>query len=170
MAAPRVLLVDDHIGDITWLVDLLESRGYEVDNVTDEETARGRLEAVKEGRASYALAVIDIMVSIQDIRKLAALDEEFFRESKRTGIRLCELARRRLRLSESDLPIVCISARSDHEEIIKPLDELGVRVFSRVPQSREDSIRGYLEQKLPRVGGLLAEGRGRRSAGSETQP
>ncbi len=152
----RVLLVDDHIGDVTWLVDFLEDRGYNVDQVTNEEAARRKLEAVKAavkaGQETYVLAIIDIMVSIKDIMDLVNLDEKFFEESRETGIRLCAYAREELALEPDDLPIVCISARSDHEEIRKPLGQLGIRLFSRVPQSREESIREYLKERLPKMG------------------
>ena len=148
----RILLVDDHIGDVTWLVDFLEARGYEVDQVANEEAARHKLEAVKDGRESYALAIIDIMVSIKDIMDLVNLDEKFFEESRETGIRLCAYARKDLKLDAGDLLIVCISARSDHEEIQKSLLELGIRLFSRVPQTRDESIREYLKETLPKIG------------------
>ena len=36
-SSSEILLVDDHIGDISWLVDFLEAHGYVVDQVTNEE-------------------------------------------------------------------------------------------------------------------------------------
>ena len=145
----QILLVDDHIGDVTWLVDFLEHHGYEVVQVTNEKDAREKLEEVEKGQATYVLAIIDIMVSIRDIMDLVDLDEKFYEESRETGIRLCAYAREELKIKPEVLPIVCISARSDHEEIQKPLRQLGIRLFSRVPQSREESIREYLKEKLP---------------------
>ncbi len=147
-----ILLVDDHIGDISWLVDLLEARGYEVDQVTNEDAARRRLEGVKEslekGRATYVLAIVDIMVSTRDIMDLVKLTEEFYAESKDTGIRLCQYARDELKISAEHLPIVCISARADLENFKPQLDRLRISLFSRTPQTSGESIRDYLEENL----------------------
>ncbi len=152
----RILLVDDHIGDISWLVDLLEARGYEVEQVTNEEAARRVLEGVKERlaegqTAGYGLAVVDIMVSIKDIMDLVDLDEKFYEQSKDTGVRLCRYARDELEISADDLPIVCISARADQEEFKPQLDQLGIPLFSRTPQNPEESIRSYIEDNPPRI-------------------
>ncbi len=152
----RVLLVDDHIGDISWLVDLLEARGYVIDQVTNEEAARSVLEGAKErldegGATDYELAVIDIMVSIKDIMDLVDLDDNFYEQSKDTGVRLCRYARDELGISQEDLPIVCISARADQDEFKPQLDQLGIPLFSRTPQSPEESIRNYVEGNLPRI-------------------
>lgn len=147
-ATAKVLLVDDHIGDIRWLIDFLEWRGYEVDQITNEEAARRQLEAVKEGSSSYALAIIDIMVSIKDIMDLVEPNERFYEQSRDTGIRLCHYARKELGLSAERLPIVCISARDD-DEVKRSLEELDVPLFSRTPQAVEDSIREYITDALP---------------------
>lgn len=152
MTPDRVLIIDDHIGDITWLVDYLEDRGYGVDQDTNEVAARQRLALIKEGKAAYTLAIIDIMVSIMDIMEIVELDDDFYEESRNTGLRLCQYARNELGIHEKTLPIVCISAAADREDIKAGLDELKIRLFSRVPQAPEESIREYLERELPRIG------------------
>ena len=152
----RVLLVDDHVGDITWLIDFLEARGYEVDQVTNEMAARRKLKRIKEDLAknlrTYELAIIDIMVSTRDIMELVALTNDFYEKSKETGIRLCQYARDDLKISAKRLPIVCISARPDTDDFQPKLEELGIRLFSRTPQTAEESIRDYLERALPSIG------------------
>lgn len=147
-ALGKVLLIDDHVGDISWLIDFLEARGYQVDQETNEVDARAKLESVKEGESAYNLAIIDIMVSIMDIMDLVDLDDDYFEKSRETGLRLCRYARKELGISEVQLPIVCISAATDREEIQKGLEELGVPLYSRVPQAPENSIRNFLEQHL----------------------
>lgn len=150
MTEPKsVLIVDDRIGDLTWLLDLIRSRGYEVVLATNEKAARQRLEAVERKEESYVLAVIDVMVATMDLLDLVALDEQFFENSRDTGIRLCRYARRDLGISPKVLPIVCLTARED-EDVKKFIeDELGIPLFHRAPPSPEESIRGYIEEHLP---------------------
>jgi CheY-like chemotaxis protein len=145
-----VLLVDDHVGDITWLMDYLEFQGYEIAHVTNEEAARKKLEAVKARKTCYSLAIIDIMVSVKDIMDLVKVSDGLYEDSQRTGIRLCKYARRELGIPAEELPIVCISARADDEEFQEALGELGIKLFSRVPQTAEESLREYLKENLPK--------------------
>lgn len=145
---PRVLIVDDRIADLTWLLDLIRSRGYEVVFATNEKVAKKRLEAVKCGRETYVLAVIDVMVATRDLLDLdAPLDEEFFENSRDTGIRLCEYARRNLGISPEVLPIVCLTARED-EQVKEAMDALKIPLFHRAPYSSAESIRGFIEKHL----------------------
>ncbi len=150
-AESKILVVDDRIGDITWLLDLVESLGYSVDQATNEESARRRIKLVAEHQVSYVLAIIDIMVSVKDIMDLVKLDRGFYEESRNTGIRLCRYAREELKISDETLPIVCISARSDDADIVQTLDELGICIFGRTPQGTGRSIREYLKERLPRI-------------------
>ena len=150
-ARPTVLLVDDHVDDISWLVDLLAFRGYGVHVEANEKDARRQLRAVKNGETAFCLAVIDIMVSIRDIMDLADLNEEFYKSSRETGVRLCQYAREELQISSEDLPIACISARSDHDHIQRLLKRLEIPLFSRVPQSREESLREFVKDTLPKI-------------------
>jgi CheY-like chemotaxis protein len=144
----RVFIVDDRIGDLAWLLDLIRSRGYEVVLTTNEQAARKQLEAVRKGGESYVLAIVDVMVATHDLLDLVALDEKFFEDSRNTGIRLCEYARKELGISPEVLPIVCLTARED-EAVKIAMDDLGIRLFHRAPPSPEESIRSFVEERLP---------------------
>ncbi|MCP4545782.1 MAG: response regulator [bacterium] len=143
---PEVLIVDDNPGDISWLIDLVEWRGYLIDQVGNERAARGKLEAVQERRAEYALAIVDIMVSIEDIMDIADFNDSFYEQSKDTGVRLCRYARQELGISAEKLPIVCISARDD-EGLKESLAELGIPLFGR----SDRAIRDFLKERLPKL-------------------
>jgi CheY-like chemotaxis protein len=146
----RVLIVDDQIGDLVWLLDLVRNRGYEVVVATNEEAAQERFKAVKAGTESYSLAIVDVMVAVKDLARLAALDDQFFEDSRNTGIRLCQLARRELGITDGELPIVCLTARED-DEVRDAMRELDIPLFHRAEYSSSDSIRGFVEEKLKRV-------------------
>ncbi len=150
---PRVFIVDDRIGDLVWLLDLIRSRGYEVVLATNEQAARQRLGAVKQGEESYVLAIIDVMVATHDLLDLIALnekslDEKFFSDSRDTGIRLCDYARRELGLSPQALPIVCLTARED-DEVKAAMQRLDIPLYHRASHSPEESIRSFIEERLP---------------------
>lgn len=151
----QVLIIDDQLGEILWLLDRLRHRGYETVVATNEEAGRRQLEAVKDGRERYAAAIIDVMVAIKDLEDLLAedeeLDDEFFEESTDTGIRLCRYARRDLSLSADDLPIACLTVRED-DEVKEAMKGLGIPLYNRIPQDPSESIVGFLEQHLPPVG------------------
>ncbi|HEV2856184.1 MAG TPA: hypothetical protein VHC97_25570 [Thermoanaerobaculia bacterium] len=144
----RVLIIEDQIGDVLWLVDLIRSRGYEVVLATNEEAARKLLEAVSRGQESYALAIMDVAVAIKDLQDLIALDEQFFEDSVNTGIRLCRYARQKLGLSPERLPIVCLTVRDD-EEVKAAMEDLQIPLFNKAPQSQSESIRGFIEDRVP---------------------
>ncbi len=142
----RVLIVDDIPGDITWLLDFVEQRGYEVDQVGNEEAARGKLEAVQEQGAAYALAILDVMVSVKDIMDIVDFDDSFYELSMDTGVRLCRYARQDLGISAEQLPMICISGRDD-EGLKEALVELDIRLFGRADRA----IRDFLREKLPKL-------------------
>lgn len=144
----RVLVIEDQIGDLLWLLDLIRSRGYEVVLATNEESARKLLEAAGRGTESYVLAIVDVAVAVKDLHDLIALDEQFFEDSLNTGIRLCRYARKELALSPEKLPMVCLTVRDD-EEVKAAMEELGIPLFNKAPQSPSESIRGYIETHLP---------------------
>ena len=152
---PCVLLIDDQAGDVDWLVDLISSRGYSVDLATHEEAGRERLLAMKQGKVRYELAIIDVMVAVKDLMALEKLGEEFFLDSKDSGIRLCRYARDELGLTKDRLPIACHSVRDDRDllESLKPLD---VEHFARIPENPSEGIRRFVQERLP----LLDEGPG----------
>lgn len=111
--ARRVLIVEDQVTDLSWLLDLIRIRSHEVVFANNEQAARERFEAVKRGVESYFLAIVDVMIAVKDLRALDTLDDRFFEESRDTGIRLCYYARRELRLSAHELPIACMTVRED---------------------------------------------------------
>ncbi|HSS48567.1 MAG TPA: response regulator [Thermoanaerobaculia bacterium] len=155
MTAPaRVLIVEDQVGDLYWLLDLIRSRGYEVVVATNEAAARERLRAVKEGTDSFRLAIVDVMVAIKDLKDLSNLDEQFFEDSRQTGIRLCHLARDKdqLGLTFEQLPIVCLTVRDD-EEVREAMKTLGIPLYNKAPHTPSESIREFIEVQLPNLAG-----------------
>jgi len=149
---PTVLVVDDQIGEILWLIKDLRARGFHVVHSTNERSAMRHFMAVREGQERYRLAIVDIAVATLDIedmvREKVNLDSAFLKESAETGLRLCEFARRELKLSEKDLPIVCLSIRAKDKDVEDRLAPLGIQAFERDPQDPEQSIRGYLDRHL----------------------
>lgn len=147
--AQTVLVVDDEVGDLTWLLDLVESRGYGVKIATNEEAARERLSAVREGHESYVLAVVDVMMAVKDITALveAELDDAFFEDSRDSGIRICRHARLELGISADELPIVCLTVRDD-DEVKAAMAELEIPLFERTPSTSAD-FRREIETRLP---------------------
>lgn len=152
-ASREVLLVDDRKGDILWLFDFLEMRGYSVRHVTNEQAARSRLEQMKAGEVHYALALMDIMVAIKDIMDMVELDDEldekFLGDSRTTGIRLCRWIREELDISSEELPIVCISARPDIADIRRELKEIdpAIQIFGQMAENPEE-FRSWLTENL----------------------
>jgi CheY-like chemotaxis protein len=149
----RVLLIDDRVDDISWLVDDLSARGCEVHQVTNEKAARQKLhevrEALDEGEHPVRLAIVDIMIPVMDILELVDIDDDFFEDSAKSGVRLCRYARKELKITEEDLPILSLTARSDDMEIRKELNEIGIQgIFGRMKQNDEEGIREYLGRIL----------------------
>jgi hypothetical protein len=93
---------------------------------------------------------MDIMVATHDLLDLVALDEQFFENSRNTGIRLCDYARRSLGISPEVLPIVCLTARED-EEVEAAMRQRDILLFHRAPNSPKESIRGFIEDRLPNL-------------------
>jgi len=145
---PSVLIIDDQVGDLVWLIDLIRNRGYEIVFATNEEAARDRLRAIKARAESYVVAIVDVMIAVKDLSKLTSLDREFFEDSRETGIRLCRFARRELGISRGQLPIVCLTVRDD-DDVRNVMKELEIPLFNRAPGGAADSIRGYIERNLP---------------------
>jgi CheY-like chemotaxis protein len=143
----RVLIIEDQIGDLLWLLDLIRSRGYETVLVTNEDAARRRLEAVSRGEESYALAIVDVAVAIKDLADLIALDDQFFEDSQDTGIRLCRYARHELGLTPERFTLACLTVRDDLD-VRREMKALQVPLFNKAAQSPAESIRGFIEQQL----------------------
>lgn len=148
-STPRVLLVDDHLGDIRPVIHHLEWLGYAIEHVANKEAAQRVLESVAEGKAEFALAIIDIMVSTRDISDLADIDASFLADSQNTGLRLCEYAREELSIPEEQLRIVCLSARSD-DDAKDTLHGLGISLYGRVPKP-DWSILDYIDAHLSKI-------------------
>lgn len=148
MKSTKVLLLDDQIGDLAWLLDLLEDRGYEVFYATNEKDARSSLEAIARGEMAYALAVVDVMMAVDDISRVVELDDAFFQSSKDTGVRLCRYARRELGISAEELPMIAFSQRDD-EEVKRALAEAGVEYRYRAAADAAASLRHWIERHLP---------------------
>jgi CheY-like chemotaxis protein len=146
-STPSVLIVDDQIIDIGWLIDLIQRRGYVIVLATNEEAARQQLESVQQGQASFALAIIDVMVAVKDLMHWDSLDDKIFVDSRSTGIRLCHYARRQLGLSEKKLPIISITGRDD-QEVRREMKKINIRLFNRGP---ERDIRSFVEKHLPMI-------------------
>lgn len=144
----QVLIVDDQLGEILWLLDRIRHRGYEVVVATNEASARERLDAVKKGNEVYAAAIIDVMVALQDSEDLQGqdlnLDEVFFEESEDTGIRLCRYARETLGITNRDLPIACLTVRDD-AGVQEAMEQLGIPLYNRSPQDASESIMRFVE-------------------------
>ncbi len=152
LGSHNVLIVDDNLGEIIWLMDFAVARGYQIATETSEKAAKRRLDAVKKGEESYVLAIIDMMIPMMDFLEMDefSFDDSFFENSSSSGLRLFRYARHELEISPEDLPMVCLTVRED-EEIRLALKDLGIPLFQRVPLSNEESIRPFLESKLPMV-------------------
>lgn len=147
MRPSPVLIVDDKVGDLIWLLDLINNRGYNIVIATNEQAAQERFKAVKAGIESYSLAVVDVMVAVKDLTDLATLDGQFFEDSRNTGIRLCQFARRDLAIPGVELPIACLTARED-DEVRKAMRELDIPLFHRAEYSSTGSIRAFIGAML----------------------
>jgi CheY-like chemotaxis protein len=146
-----VLIVDDQVEEILWLLELLDHRGYSVTIATNEKDANARLDAVRAGAESYVAAIFDVMVSTLSIEEIiageVALDDSFFEDSKDTGLRLC----RRARSLGLTIPIACLTVRQDAAvEALR--EELGIPVYHRVPFDPSESILEFLDRHLRPVG------------------
>jgi CheY-like chemotaxis protein len=146
---PTVLIVDDQPGEILWLLELLDERGYRTHIVTNEQAANKQLNDIADGKCSYVAAIFDVMVSTHSIEDLLEqnleLDDHYFQSSKDTGLRLCRKAREELGL---ELPIACLTIRQDAEvEAIET--ELGIPVYHRIPLDDSQSIDSFLDRHLP---------------------
>ncbi|HTG33802.1 MAG TPA: hypothetical protein VLB76_12810 [Thermoanaerobaculia bacterium] len=143
-----VLIVDDQVEEILWLLELLQHRGYDVTVCTNERDANLRLEAIHDGKEEYAAAIFDVMVSTLSIEDILssqlALNAEFFESSKNTGLRLC----RRAKQLGLQLPIACLTVRNDVEmEALR--EETGIPVYHRIPLDQTESIMIFIDNYLP---------------------
>ncbi|MBK8251806.1 MAG: hypothetical protein IPK82_03955 [Polyangiaceae bacterium] len=152
-AAPTmVLLIDDQLGDLAWLADRIEQAGLRFRFATNEEDARERLYAVASGDERYLFAVVDVMMAVTDILRVHSLDDDFFEESRDSGIRLCRYAREELKITPENLPIAVYTARPDNE-VRKQIAAIeGVQFFPRDGSEGEGSLSEFVERQLARIG------------------
>jgi CheY-like chemotaxis protein len=152
----KVLIVDDQVEEILWLLELLQHRGYGVIVVTNGKDADSRLTAIHGGTEDYAAAIFDVMLSTLSIEEIvssqAELNDDFFKESKDTGLRLC----RRAKQLGLTLPIACLTVRKD-AEVEAVSDETGIPVYHRIPLDESESIMGFLDRHLPALPGSKAK-------------
>lgn len=148
--AETVLLIDDEVGDLVWLVDRIEWAGYKFVCATNEQDARRRLRAVADGEERYVLAVIDVMMATHDILQVQLVDEKFFKSSKDSGIRLCRYAREELGIRASELPIAVFTARTDDEVKRKVGAIADVELFFRDGAEGDGSLDQYVSDMLRR--------------------
>ena len=146
---PTVLIVDDQPGEILWLLELLDERGYHTHIVTNEQDANERLNDIADGKRNYVAAIFDVMVSTHSIEDLLEenleLDDHYFQSSKDTGLRLCRKAREELGLK---LPIACLTIRQD-DEVEAMGSELDIPVYHRIPLDDSQAIDGFLDEHMP---------------------
>lgn len=143
-----VLIIDDQVGEILWLLDLLAHRGYEVHVVDNEKDGNAILDAIHRDETSYVAAIFDVMVSTLSIEEIietqTKLDDQFFEDSKDTGIRLCH----RVRELGLNLPVACLTVRED-DDIQEMSANLEIPVYHRIPKDESQSIQGFLDEHLP---------------------
>lgn len=149
---PKVLMIEDNIGDMRWLIPVLQRRGYGVTVVSSELDARVELERAASGEEQWALVVLDIQLATRgsrDFEKMTKAEIEALPPSKDSGIRLARYARQSLGLDERKLPIVCASIRPD-EALARAMAALGIPQLSRDDSDENTSLRHYVEHWLPR--------------------
>lgn len=148
-----VLLIDDLPDSVRWIRAIALKRGYEVQNVTDRKAAYEALNRVRDGSLGARLAVVDIMMSVASIWDLLGdetqrLDEEYFDDSRKSGLKICRYARETLHLSQSDLPMACYSVRDD-DEVLRELLALGVPHHKKDTRGSNETLRQWLDELLP---------------------
>ncbi|MEZ4302779.1 MAG: hypothetical protein R3B70_48095 [Polyangiaceae bacterium] len=148
-----VLLIDDDIDDLMWLVERIEAMGFGFVCATNEAEARDRILAISEGRERYCLAVIDVMMATHSIEHVGMVDEKFFKSSKESGVRLCHYARVELGISAAELPIAVYTARVD-EQARQQIGAIpDVRHFFRDGAEGEGSLDHHVAEVLQRSSG-----------------
>lgn len=146
-----VLVIDDQVHEIDWLIDRLKDRGYEIVLVTNEADGRDMLDAVKGEQRAFAAGIFDVMMSTKDVWPLIEAgqspDDQFYDDSKDSGLRLCRYARQELGLSAEELPIACLTVRDD-EALKKVLRELGIPLYPRLDPGNQ-GVMEFIEEFLP---------------------
>jgi len=159
-----VLVVDDQVEEINWLLDILIARGYEIVLVSDEDSAIFELGEVRAGRAQYDLAIVDVMVAAKSIEaivdELAAAERGASEANRRgsssdAGIRICQYARTVLGLGEAELPIQVLTVRQD-KAVMNAMKRLGIPISERLPKGTTrpvvESVFRLLGLKQPPAG------------------
>ncbi len=143
----QALIIDDQIGDLMWLVDLLQHLGWVVRVAETEKAALTRLDAFAAGDESYDLVVLDVMIATHTVDELMAkpeLVERALESPIDAGIRLARHIRRQSTLVNTE--VVCCTVRDD-DDVYAAMDAAGIQIYSRDdedPDSDRPSLRTLL--------------------------
>ncbi len=148
MSIREVLIVDDRKREIEWLIRFLKDElDCKLTYRNNEMDTRSHFQELADrGSVPYSLAIIDIMIPVAKLEDLVVLDEKYLKDSRDTGVRICKFIRRKLRISEEQLPLMAISARADNE-LTRQLDGLNVPLFSRDDLGIKDHLRRVLQPR-----------------------
>lgn len=127
----NVLIIDDEQEHVEVLSRHVRACGGEPVIARHEAEARQRLQAVKDNKESYVLAIIDVMMPSNSLESIIEIDEAVNDDSTRSGVRLCELACNELRITPRPLEIVCFTIRDDANEKAT-INQLGVDYYSKI--------------------------------------
>jgi len=148
----RVLMVEDQVGDLFWVIDLLQGRGYHVEAAKNEEAAREALAEVAAHLGEFALVILDVMMATVDINRLVQegnLSSEALLPSLEAGLRLARYLRHDLGVGPRDVRVVCCTARAGDPEVQRVMEQLQIPVFGKVARPAESSLRAWLMANLP---------------------
>jgi len=146
MTTRNVLIIDDEQEHIEVLANHVRACGGEPVIARHEAEARQRLQAVADGKESYALAIIDVMMPINSLEEILDLEEAVNDDSTRSGVRLCELACNELHITPRPLEIVCFTIRDD-VNVKTAITRLGIDYYSKVTDF--DRLRHRIRKALP---------------------
>jgi hypothetical protein len=144
----RVLLVDDEITDLEFLLSTIRNQGKEYDIARNEAEAFYFLNRMIDNDDLYLLAVINSVV-VKDLSELISMPElprSFFSNAKGTGIRLCRFVRDELRVPAERMPIaLTLKKRADE---VEGIDRLGVYQFKRKASKYDDPLSRFVVNTL----------------------
>lgn len=149
--ASVVLLIEDQVGDLFWIIDLVQARGYQVEAARNEEDARMALAQVAANPGRYALVLIDVMMATIDINRVLRepnLDPKALEPSPEAGIRLAQYLREELRVTPQQVAVICCTAKHEDAKVRRIMEELDIPVYDRYARAQESSLRTWLKTNL----------------------